>query len=315
MDLARLKSVRLRLAMLAVPASLLVSASCGEAEIVSSPTKVAGKVVAPPPVPPPPPPPAPPPAGVAFQSLWSNAGTSIAAVTDGGLWPILACGTVYQNVMSVVAGAPLGFTETPNVLRVRMAGQDCAMLQRDGIIPASTTHWGRFYIRNDEFGTSNTHPVAYHNVHGADPIQAVPLQRFANIQNGSWQIGIPTAGNYPFNRYYTPLLPNGVWYRFEWEMRYLTATTFRFYPRIYNLADSLLYDASNLRVEGGSSTLQQWYDQGNFNSLGGNGSAGTAAQLARNFGLGNEGPSSASNTGGSWYYAKFGLSTSGWLGR
>ncbi|MCL4213158.1 MAG: Ig-like domain-containing protein [Gemmatimonadales bacterium] len=255
------------------------------------------------------------PGTVLFSSDWNTAGTSIAAVTDGGLWPILACGSVYQNVMSVVAGAPLGFTDSPNVLRVRMAGQDCAMLQRDGIIPASTTHWGRFYIRNDEFGTSNTHPVAYHNVHGADPIQAVPLQRFANISNGFWQIGVPAAGSYPANRFYTPLLPNGVWYRYEWEMRYLSATTFQFYPRIYNAAGVLLYDASNLMAEGGGLSLQQWYNQGGYNNLGGNGSAGTAAQLARNFGIGNEGPSVASNTGGSWYYARFAISTTGWIGR
>jgi hypothetical protein len=255
--------------------------------------------------------------GASFESRWSTAsGSSLEAITDGGSWPILACGTFAHDVLNVVASNTVGFTETPHVLRVQMRGAGpCGMLQRNGVVPASTTHWGRFYVRNDDQGSSNTHPVAYHNVHGSDPIQASPFQRFATMGAGQWQMGVGTGGGWPTNRFYSPVLTNQVWYRYEWEMRYLTATTFRFFPRIFTVDGTTpLYDEDDFRDENGQ-TLAHWYANGGFTALGGDGPSGEAEQLARNFGMGNEGPATAADTRGYWYYAKFALSTEGWIGQ
>lgn len=254
------------------------------------------------------------PSGIVFESAWSTAtGATREAVTDGGRWPVLACGPVFDRVLSVVPGAPLDFPEGGNVLKVRMSGENCGMLQREDVVPASTTHWGRFWIRNDEHGNKNDHPVAYYNVHPAAPIQAVPFVRYANnLGPGQWQAGLYGDSKYPTNRWYSPPLMNGVWYRYEWEMRYLSATTFQVWPRIYSASGQLLYTAANYTHEGGGLTLEAFWRSGVQLTLGG---GRARPDLARHFGMGNEGPGGASDSGGSWYYAKFALSTAGWIGR
>jgi trimeric autotransporter adhesin len=261
--------------------------------------------------------------GITFSSDWSHSqGSGATAVQDGGRWPSLGCGN-FATVLTVVAGSTVGFSLTPNVLRVQMRGPVyCGMLQRDDAVPISTTHWGRFWVRNDESGSQNYHAGAYHNLHGNDDIQAVPFGRDARAGNGTWRLAIFTSGaSYPYNAWRSPALQNGVWYRYEWEMRYVTATTYRLFPRIYNAAGTLVYDHTSFQqndYSGSSSlTLDRYYAlDGGARTFGlGDSPSGASAELARNFGLGTEGPASASDTRGYWYYARFALSTSGWIGQ
>jgi hypothetical protein len=230
------------------------------------------------------------------------------------------------SVMSVVSGASVGWTETPHVLRLTQRGSTlCGNIERtQQTVPASTTHWGRMYFRNDETATSHWHPVTYNAV---GDIQIVPWSRFASatgvrIGVGTGRDGTGAALGYPFSLWFPgsgpgrgpAQLQNERWYRYEWEIRYLTATSYRIYPRIYDMNGTLLYDYrtffQNDNGSGSASkSLQTWYEVDN-RSFG-----ITNPTLARNFGIGNEGPAGSADTGGSWYFASVALSTTGWIGR
>lgn len=254
-----------------------------------------------------------------FSSDWLTAtGRTNSAITDGGAFDGQACGdqSSVGNPSGIIVtadslSAPSALSGL-NAFQLAMVGSDCCMIQANDALPISTTHWGQFWVVNNENATKNDHPVAYHNIHGSDPIQAVPWQRYGNVGGSAWQMGVPGAGSYPYNRFYSPNLTLGAWYRYEWMMEYLTATTFRFYPRIYNASGTLLYDVNNYTAEGGT-TLQEWYDVPNVLTLGGDGSA-SAQELARNFGIGNEGPDGAPDNDLTWSYAGLRLSTDGWIG-
>lgn len=252
---------------------------------------------------------------LAFASDWSFAlGSTEAAVKDGERWPALTCIRTFPNVLTVILGAEVGFPLGGNVLRVQMRGPtDCGMLQKNDAVPISTTHWGRFYVRNDERGTKNDHPVAYHNIHGSADIQGVPFARFANRLANGWQPGVVGDAPYPNNKWYGPALENGRWYRYEWQMEYVSATETRVWPRIYAMDGTLLFDAGDFVNDGGRYTLAEWYAAGGTITLANGGAPDP--ELARNFGMGNEGPGSSTATLGYWYYARLALSTRGWVGR
>lgn len=263
---------------------------------------------------------------VVFESNWGfQTGNSREAVSDNGLWPIVACGNHYE-VLTVVAGGPVGFTLAPNVLRVQMRGASaCGMLQRDDALPISTTHWGRFYVRNDENGTRNGHASAYNNVHPGSSIQSVPWTRDARTGAnepgvGNWLMQVGGTEAYPYDTWYGPVLRNGVWYRFEWMMEYRGDIEFRVYPRIYDMEGTLIADERHFvqqEYRGEQDlTLAEYYqlDGGRRQMALVGGAAGASAELARNFGIGNEGPANAADTRGYWYYARFALSTVGWIG-
>lgn len=247
-----------------------------------------------------------------WGSSWSAAlGNDATALTDGGRWDQLACGAPNAQG-AVVAGSTIGWTRTPNVLRAQMNGSNCFMLEKTGAITqASKTHWGRFWWRNDETGQGQSHPTGYNNIHGGDSIQAVPWQRWGNLgASGYHRISVGTGGGYPTNRFYSPDLLNGTLFRYEWEKRYLTATTFRFFPFVYSLAGALLYTADDFRDEF-NQTLTAWWNTGAYTTLG---DGASDVERARDFGIGNEGPDGAANTGEYWYYAALAFSEVGPVG-
>lgn len=262
-----------------------------------------------------------------FESTWSHlTGNSREAVSDNNRWPIVACGNHYE-VLTVIPGSQVGFTETANVLQVQMRGASaCGMLQRDDALPISTTHWGRFWVRNDENGTRNGHAAAYNNVHPNSSIQSVPWTRDARLGGGApgagqWRMQVGGTEAWPLDIWSSPPLQNGVWYRFEWMLEYVGDIEFRIWPRVYDAAGNLLYDHRHFgqnEYNGPEDlTLEEYYalDNGTRVMAHVGGAAGASAELARNFGIGNEGPANATDTRGYWYYAKFALSTTGWLGR
>lgn len=273
---------------------------------------------------PPPPAPVPAPAGRIFESDWSTAtGSGDAALRDGGRWTTLYCQQAAQT-LTVVPGSAVGWTRTANVLRLQQLGPTaCGTLERPDAVPASTTHWGRLYFRNDEIGTQHNHVATYHPGIGA-PIQLAFWNRNGSAEGVSiflrtyfradgapatyptnlWSIGTP--GRAGVDR-----LRHGTWYRYEWQMEYVTPTTYRIWPRVYGPDGTLLYDAArffqNDYPQSGPHSLASWYAAGHVFGF-------TDVQLARRLGLGNEGPGGSGNTGGYWYHAAVALSTAGWVG-
>ena len=277
------------------------------------------------PTPPPPVPPVPgpvPPAGVVFASSWNTAtGNSPAAVTDGGAWnDHYSCSR--SDVLSVVSGAALGWSRSSNILRVTEVGNGaCGAVQRTQVVPVSTTHWGRMYFRNDETTQNNSfHNFSYRFV---GSIQLIWFNRRATAQGFELDVRMPAA--YPLNIWRLqssvgtnpsspPLihLRNGTWYRYEWQLEYVSATRVRFWPRVYSEAGVLLHDAANFyQVDApvaGTATLASWYAAGNSFAV-------ADLQLIRDIGVGNEGRATDTRPGQSWYIANFAISTTGWLGQ
>ena len=247
-------------------------------------------------------------------------------MTDGGAWDrLVECMGGFASVMSVVSGASAGFSLTPNVLRMQQRGSTmCGNIERtQNSVPASTTHWGRFYFRNDETATGHWHPVTY-NCCGA--IQIIPWARFGSPSGVKIGVGTSRDGNgvalgYPYSLWFPGVRPgagpvqleNGRWYRYEYEIRYLTARSYRIYPRIYDMNGTLLYDYRTFFQNDNNGTtsksLQTWYEADNraFGI--------TDPNLAKNIGIGNEGPGGSSDSRGYWYLASLALSTSSWIGR
>jgi len=270
-------------------------------------------------------PPPPPPVGVTFSSDWSTAtGTSDNALRDGGKWNTLYCAQA-ATVLTVVAGNTVGWTKTPNVLRLQQLGASgCGTLERLNAVPLSTSHWGRFYFRNDEIGTQHNHVVTYNPGVGA-PIQTALWNRWGasdgvNIFIRTYYTAAGASTTYPRNVWSIGTngvvgrdrLAHGTWYRYEWHMEYVTSTTYRIWPRIYDMAGTLLYDATRFYQSdyptSGTHSLATWYAAGNAFGF-------TDVALGRRFGLGNEGPGGSTSTGGYWYHADVALSTSGWIGQ
>jgi hypothetical protein len=257
-----------------------------------------------------------------FSSAWNTqVGNSDQALSDGGRWNINFCYQSRPQVLTVVPGASVGWTGTSNVLRIQMRGATgCAQVQKERALPPSTSHWGRFYFRNDEVGNVNGHPVTY-NCCGS--IQIVPWSRSGSaagvlIGPRPARDGTGTNLGYPYYGWFPAVagqrgstrLPNGTWFRYEWHIEYTSQRAYRIYPRIYNMAGELLYDFRNLfqmDYQGNGHSLKSWYDAGNTFGV-------NDPVLATHFGLGNEGPANSSATMGYWYVADVALSTKGWIG-
>jgi hypothetical protein len=178
----------------------------------------------------------------------------------------------------------------------------------DNVVPASATHWGRFYWRNDDTQNTNLHPTSYPTGVGGEMIQIVPWDRSGRADGHTIGFSAP----------FTPgvvgvgpsVLQNGVWYRYEWQIEYLTATTFRIWPRVYSESGVLLFDASNYVsvLFPHVNTLQAYYASGGFLTI-------TNPEWARELSIGNEGPAVSVNNGQHWYWANVAISTSGWIGQ
>jgi len=205
------------------------------------------------------------------------------------------------------------------------------------LVPVSTTNWGRIYFRNDEFDPLNTsgHAMNYKEV---GPIQVVLMSRWPGplgLQLGIGPRYMPDGSDSPSSG--NPILylwrlmankaflylPNNLWYRYEWMMEYVTPTSYRLWPRIYNMAGTLLYDANNYYTgnylnNSDNRSLKQFYDGGGTygftlaSKAGNNGIAGI--EYAREFGLGQEGAGGTTLNGAPFYFAKVALSLTGWIG-
>lgn len=191
------------------------------------------------------------------------------------------------------------------------------MLERTQAIPLSTSHYGRMYFRNDETTSRHNHVMTYFPV---GSIQTAIWNRSGsstgvNIRMRTYYAADGSGAEVPFNHWIMGdgdseiELQNGTWYRYEWYMEYVTPTTYRLWPRIYEMdGDVVLYDHEDFYGVGSQTTLAEYYAGGNTFGF-------SDVALARNFGIGNEGPVSGQNSGEYWYHAAIALSTSGWIGQ
>lgn len=264
-----------------------------------------------------------PPATV-FDSEWATAtGTGASAVTDGGAWDQSGGSASPNQVLNVLnTGNALGFPTT-NVLRVEMNNEYYGVVEKDEAYPISTSHFARFYFRNDvDSEMSQDHAYAYNNLHGlssSGDIQAAPFCIWTNLGDGAgfWRAGLIIPNSYPNNRWKSPALSNDTVYRYEYEFEYIGATTYRVWPRIYDAAGTLLYDSDDyLNIEDDATTLTAFNDANPAGFTLANILNGPTAnaQDARAIGLGNPGPAGNTIVGEYFYFAGFAVSTTGWVG-
>jgi hypothetical protein len=244
------------------------------------------------------------------------------------LFPIVSNGQYFGDgtgTLDVVSAASVGANQGTlagypgNVLRMRMRQRGWGQMTAPEAVPASTTHYGRIYYRSDA-GRRSGHGSGYIASGGGgsfDHWQMLSLEHHGGSDAAAplrW--AIRTAGPYPQGRFYSPALSKGTWYRFEWQIEYVTATTVRVWPRIYDLGGTLLYDSDDFRSDDSFSDLTTFW-RSNTLLLGAPDDAVNADE-ARDFSLGLEDPSDAGGydpaTPAYIYVTGLDFSSSDWLG-
>jgi len=240
-----------------------------------------------------------------FQSNWSAAtGTDDSAVLDGGKWDNYYCApSVRAQVLSVVSGAPHGWTLTPNVMQVTNSGGSfCGKVANQNAIPTTGSYYLRVYVRvTGASGNGNSN-------------HSMSLNGTGDYQAALWAVSEPNNGNTyaPRLRLYEnvggsphgyggPTLTQGQWYRFEWHVEYYDPANplrARIWPRVYDMAGTLVGDASAYRsyAEGPARTLAQDYAAGAYLPV-------RSRDLARILAMGYEGNTFNDNLAARWYFA------------
>jgi len=261
---------------------------------------------------------------VHWFSDWAYlAGSTDPAIQDNNKWTNVYCPT-RADVVTVLTGAEvtaLGWTRTPNIIRFmqRSSGVPlvgwCGGIESQNVVPVSTSHYGRTFFRSDQTNGINQHALTY-NLLGAIQVTIWGQEGSAGGVRKFIRTYYDSAGDqsaWPNDAWYPTavLLAHATWYRYEWWMEYVTATTYRIHPRIYNMAGVLLYDSAtyfhNNTPPAGGATLAAWYAAGNTYGI-------TDVQLARHLGLTMEGQPGAANNDLSWYHADMKLSLDDWIG-
>lgn len=260
---------------------------------------------------------------------WTNGtGDGSTAYTDGGQFNVTGGNNVINSdgrTMDVVAASGVGFTSgtlagyAGNVLRLRMRQGCYAQMTKTDAVPLSTSHYGRFYVRND---------AGRRTFHGSGMIASASGGSFNHWQLLHWQFyggttvadpwrfGIRTAGAYPNGIFRSPNLSRATVYRYEYHVEYITATTVKVHPRLYDVNGTLLYDGDDFRNDDEASSLTTFYAS-NTIEVGAPDDTPNAEE-ARDLTIGLEDPSDANGydpvTPAYIYLGKLDLSSTGWLG-
>jgi hypothetical protein len=252
------------------------------------------------------------PANILFRSHWDTEGNSLDAITDGGRWDNTVCvipdgqgSTLIQNIMSVVPGGPVGWSATPNVMRITQRGATmCGNIETMTSISEGQSFYARMYVRYDD-NQWNFHPVTL-NCCGS--IQGV-LWASHDPAGSTYRPVISITGDNPWRVWGPPAeLPKGQWYRFEWHVEFVAQSQARVWPRVYDMQGALVADATTYRnTWTNERTLAEHYALGHVHEF-------SDADLARRFGLGYEGNALAEDTGLHWYYAAVEVRADGWPG-
>jgi hypothetical protein len=249
-----------------------------------------------------------------FTSNWDTAaGTSSAAVSDGGRWPNYweFNGGSSVQLLSVVAGGPNGH----NALRVQQRGSSfAANLQIDNVLPQSRDFYLRYYMKNDDTSSAGDHIVTADTYNYAN---LTYMRKTGGASNWNFVISMYGCGyTYPIG-HWGPAVPlaNGQWYRLEYYVHYVDATHVQVHPRVYDANGNLILADAQFRQSdfGGASwngrsdwTLESYYAAGHSFCV-------NPAWL-NDFGLGNNGQFGAADTGQYWYFAGVEIRTDRWPG-
>jgi uncharacterized protein YjdB len=265
--------------------------------------------------------------GVVFSSDWSSSslGSSNAAITEGGRWNQRYC-DMFPDLMHVVASETPPGTPLTRSLRLQQRATQCRAVEVKNAIPRSTSYFVRYYFRNDDTSSAPDHIVTTNTM---GYTQLTFLGKQSSSSGYQYFLILQGGGRtYPVNWWYIydratrqrVRLPLGQWYRFEFHVEYVDPVgqpdRFRIWPRVYDAAGTLLYDhndffmndAWSATYEGRNDwSLASWYASGRtmiFDDL----------ERARHFGLGNNGPGGATDTGLYWYFAGVEIRTDRWPG-
>jgi hypothetical protein len=255
------------------------------------------------------------PGGVVFESNWSSVGTTIAAVTDGGHWKSyweFNNGTPVQ-LLSVVPLGPPGY---PNALQVLQLGPlYSADVQQDRILPPSTDYYVRFYMRNDDTSRAGDHVVTpdiyqYSNLTYIRKMGGATTWQWVVSMYGCEQ-GYPLIHMGPYNQPFT----RGVWYRFEYYVHFVNSTHVQVHVRVYDASGTPILGDAEMRQEDWGTAVYSGRSDWTFASLyaAGFSFCVNPAPLT-SFAMGNNGQTSAVNTGLGWYYAGVQIRTDRWPG-
>lgn len=278
----------------------------------------------PPPVDSTPTPPPPPPTGaqLVWSTDWPTTGTTDAAIMSG--FQRRFCR--FTDVLEITPGSPLGWTLTPNVARVTVPDTTthCTGMEvTPAALEVGQSYYVRLYARVDSTGPAGS---------GSPTLHPVSVVHAGNIQAVYWSIRDVTAAAYRpvmqtdfaaagFDgtcdlRWAPPaLLPKRAWHRFEWHVEFVNVRAadadVRIWPRIYDQAGALLYDAETYRRAPGwcgsaTETLAQFYARGGLLRF-------DDVSLSRAFGIGFEGKPTTL-AGSSWSYAAPAVGVGGWIG-
>jgi len=272
-------------------------------------------------VPPPAPPPAPPPSGtppLIFSSDWASG-----VVKD--TWDTY---DEFNNGSGVILAHVLpGFGPGgANALQVKQAGDPpgyAVNLQKAGILAPGQDFWVRYYFRTDDTSGAGDHCTTcnfyqYDNLTFLRKMGGPTSWRYITSCYGV-PISPPQNANYPVGHWsLRDRLQNGIWYRLEDGVHWIDGTHIQVHKRVYDLNGTLLYGDADFQ--------QQDYGQSGNLSFGGRAdwtlasfyaagySFGVHPLALADFAIGNNGQQGATATGLSWYYAKVGISTVGWVG-
>lgn len=219
------------------------------------------------PDPEPTPAPEPLPGELAHLNWDQGTGNSRQAVTDGGVGVTDWCS--WPEVLSVVDGASVGLPEgAGNALAIRSI-QNCGHVElRDAFPrPAAGQVWSVSYLFSNGQGQSDSkdHPLTFNPV---GSIEMVHLAMHRVRSSGDWNPrAIPeTWPAFPFGAVLKDdggalvYIPAGTWIRYEFELEWVSATQFRWYPRIYDLDGNLLYDEYDWKHTDSNLSVGAWYD-------------------------------------------------------
>ena len=265
--------------------------------------------------------------GVVFQSDWTtDTGPSRNAVRDGGRWKNYweFNGGRPGQLLSVVPGASVNAPGGRNALKVVQRGTSgyAANVQQDKVVPPSTDYYVRFYMRNDDTSQQGDHVVT------------VDTWEYPNLtfvrkssSSTSWQPISSFYGCgyvYPIGHWYSAKrLALGAWYRFEFWVHYVDATHIQVHPRVYDASNVLVLTESDYRQEdfglqvwNGRSdwTLATYYAAGLTFCVQDYVASHSGGRSITNFGMGNNGNSSATDTGLFWYFAAVQIRDDTWAG-
>lgn len=282
-----------------------------------------------PPVDPPADPPVEPPASdIHFSSRWQATGNPDADML-ADVWERVTGRNVGPAVEILPADA--GLMGRGDIFRLHNSGENSRQVQLDQMVPPSTTHWGRVYVRSNNLTSRHNHSIQIGGGSGYPIEFAIGLRGTSagSVPNVTAS-GDDADGRYPGVRWWASGVdnPNGEdtlvpdrLYLLEWQIEYHDPSNPRRYrvrawisevdsDGVVTLADK--WTASDFFESDQPGTGRNLADQ--LFSLSTDQRTMGTPEKARRYSFGNEGPRGAPSDPGYTDFADFAISVTGRIG-